>query len=318
MTCEELRSHIPLYLYAELPGEEEERFEDHLEGCASCGAELAAARSALRALDARVLEPSPSLLAECRQGLSNAIEEAGAPGRSWTLFGAPGLLAHNPFRGLRQAILLAACVGIGFFLARTPSGTRAPGRGTSLSAPETIAPAGFLPGDDTTATVRSVQPDPLSGRVRVGIQETRLRFVSGRVEDEHIRRLLLDAAGDEQNPGLRVETVAILKDHGGSLPVREVLLHALARDENAGVRLKALEGLRTLTDHAEIRKALARALVADENPGVRVRVIDLLTQTPDDALVGTFQEVLDRERNLYVRMRCQKALRDMNASEGTF
>jgi len=35
-------------------------------------------------------------------------------------------------------------------------------------------------------------------------------------------------------------------------------------------------------------------------------------------MVGVLQSVVQREDNTYVRRRCEKALKDMNASIGTF
>ena len=64
-----------------------------------------------------------------------------------------------------------------------------------------------------------MQPDA-SGRVQIALDEVRKRVVSGRMEDGNIQRLLLAASRDENNPGLRVESVDILKDHAASAEVR--------------------------------------------------------------------------------------------------
>jgi hypothetical protein len=52
---------------------------------------------------------------------------------------------------------------------------------------------------------------------------------------------------------------------------------------------------------------------------VRTQVIDLLVQKNSDerhsdAMVGVLQELLEKEDNNYIRMRCQKVLQEMNAS----
>jgi hypothetical protein len=47
-------------------------------------------------------------------------------------------------------------------------------------------------------------------------------------------------------------------------------------------------------------------------------VIDLLIQHKNDNLVGMLQELMRKEDNGYVRMRCQRALHEMNASVETF
>ena len=172
-------------------------------------------------------------------------------------------------------------------------------------------------GDGMVATIRSVQPDA-SGSVRISFDETHRRMVSGRMDDGLIQKLLLTAARDESNAGVRVQSMDLLKSHGNSREVRRALLDAVAHDANSGVRLKALEGLSRFASDGEVRLVLAQVLLTDETPGMRIRAIDMLTAQKDDAMVGVLQGVVDKESNSYVRSRCEKALKDMNASVGTF
>ena len=150
------------------------------------------------------------------------------------------------------------------------------------------------------------------------MDETRQRIISGSLEDLAIQRVLLAAASDAADPGLRVESMDILKSGADSSEVRLVLLQALRQDPNAGVRLKAIEGLKSFSAEPEVRKVLADVLLTDENPGVRTQAIDLLVQHKGAGMAGLLQEALYSDNNEYVRQRCQKALRDMNASVGTF
>ncbi len=86
------------------------------------------------------------------------------------------------------------------------------------------------------------------------------------------------------------------------------------------MRLKALEGLKPLAADSEVRKTLRRVLLADDNVAVRMLVIDLLVahRDRDDNMVGMMQGLVQRENNNSVRLKLEKALRDMNASAGTF
>jgi hypothetical protein len=59
-------------------------------------------------------------------------------------------------------------------------------------------------------------------------------------------------------------------------------------------------------------------LLTDDNPAVRMQVIDLLVEHRDNAMVGVLQNVVQKEDNNYVRLKCEKALKDLNASIGTF
>jgi len=311
-----------LYSYGDLPAEDEEQLEQHLESCSDCRAGLERLRAFGRAFDSRSLEPQPPFLAECRQGLLEAVENASEPPLRWSRVRAlfPGFA--SPALGLRRLGFAAALVALGFFGARVPLRTtlgdigRKGWIGRVGGGPESIQTSGFVP--ETFSNIRSVQPDPASGRVRIVLDETNRHAISGTLEEPAIRKLLFAAAADGTNPGLRVESVSLLKDCKASEEVRTALLGALERDPNPGVRLKALEGLKGFAQDAEVRRALARVLATDKNPGVRVQVIEVLTRNPDDSLVGVFQNLVRHEDNNYVRLRVQEALRHMNASEGTF
>ncbi len=153
-----------------------------------------------------------------------------------------------------------------------------------------------------------------SGRVQIVVDETTQRTLSGTLDDQSIQRLLLTAAKDPSDAGLRVESVDLLKNQPQSAEIRSALLYAVQHDSNAGVRLKALDGLKDFADDPETRKSLTQVLLKDDCPGVRKEVIDMLIQHHADSMVGVLQEVMGKEQNGYIRMRCQRALHDMNAS----
>ena len=100
--------------------------------------------------------------------------------------------------------------------------------------------------------------------------------------------------------------------------MRSALLNALAHDPNAGVRLKALEGLRPLAGDAAVRRTLAAVLLTDDSPAVRIQVVDLLVAQRDESTIGVLQGLVQKDDNSFVRLKCEKALKDMNASVGTF
>jgi hypothetical protein len=161
-----------------------------------------------------------------------------------------------------------------------------------------------------------VQPDSKGG-VQISFDETRRRVVEGALNDDAIQRLLLVAAR-EQDSGVRVEAVETLKSQSESSEVRDALLNRLVHDPNPGVRLKALEGLGRWAGDADVRKTLAQVLNNDDNARIRMQVADLLVAHRDDSLVGMLQSAVQREDNEYVRLKIEKALKEANASVGTF
>ncbi len=305
MTCEEVRKALSLFLYGELSLEQEQSFQDHLDGCASCRQALDEERALHEALDASALEPSAELLRACRRelrlrlGLEPQPRSLAARLRAWFSPRA-GFLGFLP-----RPATAVALIALGFF------GARWMGR-TPPSAPADI------PAERQIASIRFLEPDPRGG-VRIAVEETRRRIITGRPEDEAIQRLLLAAAREAADPGLRLESVELLGSRADHQAVRSALLEAIQSDPNPGVRLKALEALKPFASDPEVRQTLARVLLEDQNPGVRIQIIDLLVQQPpQQTLVGLLQELLNKEQNSYVRLRTQQALEALNASVGTF
>lgn len=309
MTCDAVSKLIDLYFYGELSAADEERVEEHLHQCAACAREMERQRSLAALLDGRRVEPSPLLLDDCRAGLMAALQAPqvppSRPATPWQLFFDAMAHSLSGLAWLRQPAAAVALLCIGFFAARFTG-----------NAPRVALNAPAIPGEQTFATVRSIQPDG-SGRVQIAFDETRRRVVQGSMEDQNIQRLLL-AAAREENPAVRVESVDVLKNHSDSTEVRDALLNAVAHDPNPGVRLKALEGLKPVAADSDVRKALSQVLLADDNPAVRMQVVDLLVQNHDDDMVRVLQDVMQRESNNYVRLKSEQALKAMNASIGTF
>lgn len=310
MNCDLVRQSIPLYYYGELAPEEEELFEDHLAACQDCREEVERHQAIALKVSQRGAEPPPGLLAECRAGLMQTIQSGAAatpvrqPGwwasvldsfHGWTLL-------TGSFRLPAGAVALLA---LGFFTGRFTN-----------SSPAGLFMAGLAP-DAVVSNVRYIQPDR-SGRVRIALDETRQRVVDGPLGDQSIQRLLLAAMRAEGNPGVKVESIEMLKGSASSEGVREALVEAVLSDPDAGVRAKALESLKNVSADQAIRHTLAQVLMKESDPGIRIQAIDLLTTHRDGSLVGLLQNVVNRDSNDTVRTRCQSVLRAMKASEEIF
>jgi hypothetical protein len=306
MKCDDARKTLPLFLYGELSFEDEEQLEVHIDECEACRDALAREKALFKSLDAAEMVPSAELLADCRAQLRQRLEHV-APERAsfWDKIRQGFTINFHFAPGIMQPIGALAMLAIGFFGARV----------TPASFLGSFHSAGLV--DPASSRVRYVEPMG-SGRVQIVVDETTQRVLSGTLEDQSIQRLLLTAAKDPSDAGLRVESVNLLKNQPQSAEVRKALLYAVQHDSKAGVRLKALDGLKDFADDPETRQTLTQVLLKDDCPGVRTQVIDLLIQHHADSMVGVFQEVMGKEQNGYIRMRCQRALHDMNASAETY
>jgi len=327
LSCEAVRTQLGMVLYGELSFDEEEVVDRHLEGCAECRTALVHEREVHAAFDQVEVEPPASLLWESRQRLQEQIAAAQAVGSrpaGWfdQIVDSLTLRPSSNSGWLRSAGAMAL-LAIGFLGARV-----APNLGPQI--------AGMSLADPGAQRVRSVEP-AANGGIQIVLDETRQRVISGHLDDQNIRVLLLSAAKDPSDPGLRYETVGILNDRAQASEVRDILIYALEHDENAGVRLKAMDGLKPFVTQPEVRKALTGVLLSDGNPGMRTQAIDLLTQgvgestsnttsnttgalpgNLDRDVIGTLQELMNRENNAYVRQRGQRVLQLVNASSETY
>lgn len=295
MNCENTRENLTLFVHGELNFDEEEQLENHVASCAACARELAMERAILELAEAHRLEPAIGQLAMARRQLANRIasEKRGwwASISEWFDF-HPGLqFALKPIAGL----LLA---GVGFF--------------TGWVVRE--AKSDWGPVAQRVRFVESAK----SGQVELVIDEIRQQKLLGEVDDPRIRHLLLTAAKDSDDAGLRAEALDAFKGRTESVDIRGVLLTALEKDVNSEVRMRALEALKPYTAYSDVQRAVQKALLNDENPEVRTMAIDMLIPINKPDVAGTLQKVMESESNQYVRQRSQSALVAMKASTDTF
>ncbi len=295
MNCENTRERLTLFVHGELNFDEEEQLENHVGSCAACSRELAMERAILDLAEAQRLEPAVGQLAMARRDLANRIasENHGWWSRvsEWFDFHPGVQFALKPIAGL----LLA---GAGFF--------------TGWVVRE--AKSDWGPVAQRVRVVESAK----SGQVELVIDEIRQQKLLGEVDDPRIRHLLLTAAKDSEDAGLRAEALDAFKGQTQSVDIRGVLLTALEKDVNPEVRMRALEALKPYTAYADVRSSISRALLHDNNPEVRTMAIDMLVPINKPDVAGTLQKVMESESNQYVRQRSQSALVAMKASTDTF
>jgi hypothetical protein len=305
--CKNVQGQFALLLYGELNFDEEERVESHLDTCAECRAALQHQRALHDALDGVAVTPSPALLSRCREDLTQLLghEKPASWKPSWwrQMTGGWNIQFLRPMTAM-------ALLAVGFFAAKVTPGLNFPGGVASMGL-----------ADFGGAQVRNVATEP-DGRLRIVVNETRERTISGSREDRQIRDLLMSAAKEGADPGLRAQTVTILVGDADASDVREALAFAMANDENTNVRLKAMEGLERFTNDPVVQNALAHVLLNDPNSGMRTRVIDALKeregQELDRQMVGALQELMSREDDQDVRERASRMLRSIKASDGTY
>ena len=309
MTCADVRKQLSLYLYSDLDFTTEEAVEAHLNGCEACRAALDEERLWHEAVSAGSMEVPLDLLSQCREELREtltAIHEKKEP--KWI-----GWLDSLGFRASSWSMRLATAsllVFLGFSLSHL-----AERYGLPLFNEHAGTEMGMI--DPLHSRVRLIEPGQ-GNRVQLVVDEVREHVISGSINDDRVRQLLLAAAKDPTDPAIRVDSVELLRQQPGD-DIRNALLDVVAHDPNAGVRLKALQGLGRFADDETTRRTIVSLLKHDQSPDVRTQAIDMLLPLEGAApmsrqFIDTLQSVLESDPDDYVRMQCQRALQATNVS----
>jgi anti-sigma factor RsiW len=311
MNCEWARSQVTFYIYDELADDARYELEQHLERCAACAGEVNAARNFKAAMSALPqLEPTPNLVAASRMRLQEALENT-HPAHGWRRL--VYILDLDPMallRRLRFPPVLAAVVFIVGFAAGIGATYRITMNSGNQASLQERASAGVAVLPSVVASIagiRSITPEPGSNNVQIQYDTVVPQQVQGSLDDARVQQLLLFAARDNTDSGVRIDSVDLLTQkltqNQGDEKVREALIYALQSDNNAGVRLKALDGLAPyVRQDTRVRNAMLQALMNDFNPGVRMQAIQALKPARADGSVRqVLQHLASQDQNQDVR-----------------
>lgn len=304
MTCQAVQAKLSLYLYGELDFAEEELLEQHVAECAICERALAREKTWHSMLNSETADVPLELLEQCRRQLKSAVNAGETTNRPRGWLGWAEWLGFVAPRWSMRLAVGSFLLFAGFSAARLIDRNGLPG-GSGITA------ASMSLIDPSSARIRQIEPRE-NNRVRIIFDQE--QSISGPVDSAEMRSWLLAATKDEEDPGVRVDSVEMLNGQAGR-EVREALLYSARNDPNAAVRLKAVEGLGRFREDPAARDGLVFVLQHDENPGVRSKAIDLLApsvgvvrMSPD--LAGALEDVMrSGQQDDYVRMRCSELLR---------
>jgi hypothetical protein len=295
MKCEWVKENVLLHVYNELPDDARYELEQHLARCTDCAAELKAARKFHAVLsDLPVEEPTPNLLTASRMRLQEALETTAQNGMWRRLMFDPSAW----FQQIRFSPALAAVILVMGFT----GGVGVTYKALKGNAPDVAAiPAGPV-AEASIGGIRSITPQP-GNQVSIKYDSISTQETHGSLSDQRIQQLLLFAARNNYNSGLRMDSVDLLTQQPNDTHVREALIYALRYDSNPGVRLKALEGLGGyVKDDVRVRDSVLEALMQDSNPGVRIQALHLLDPVRADSSVRlVLRKLAESDQNPYIK-----------------
>jgi HEAT repeats/Putative zinc-finger len=295
MKCEWVEQNVLLYVYDELPDDARHELEQHVARCKDCAAEFESVKK-FRADLAQfpVREPNPSFLAASRMRLQEGLESA-EQGGWWSR------LIFDPVHWLNQ-VRFAPALAAAIFMVGFAGGIGATYK--MVKTPVEVSPTSTAqPSLASVSGISSIVQQPGSKQVTIKYETVSPQEARGSLGDQNIQQLLLYAARNNFNAGVRMDSVDLLTQQPNNLHVREALLYALRYDSNTGVRLKALDSLGPFVkDDVQVRDAVLESLMSDANPGVRVEALRLLVPVRADGSVRiVLQRLAAKDENRYIR-----------------
>ena len=298
-----------LQVYGELADDARHELEQHVARCADCAAELKAEQAfhALLAQD-RAADPMPNLVAASRMRLQEALETA-KQGSVWSR------LTFDPAIWLRQVrfspALASAILILGFAGGVTATYRLYGARPTNTAAVTNPAnPTTAVPSEASITGISSIVQQPGTNQISIKYNTIATQEAQGSLNDEKIQQLLLYAARNNYNTGVRVDSVDLLAQKTGDMQVRSALMYALQNDTNPGVRLKSLDALGNyVKDDTNVRDAVLRALVNDTNSGVRIEALRLIEPVKADGSVrGVLMALAAKDQSTYIKSQARTML----------
>jgi HEAT repeat protein/putative zinc finger protein len=332
--CANFEDRAILYAAGELSEKERTAMEMHVRECVACAAVLVrevALRDALaeRVQPADKLDGSELLLASCRSGLFEALDDGAAQRkRSWFWPFAPArwvgafsqTFAFHPGWSAAALLLVGALAGTAARELYRQVNVANPGRPVvTVSAPAPIT-------EQELATIDSsgIHVEPQNGspapRVELQVRSPRPRMVEGTPDDAEIRRVLTYVIGHsgQFDDGVRLDSIDALRPKAADPQVREAMSEALRHDPNPAIRLKAIEALRGAGPAPDVQNAILEALSDDDNSGVRIQALNSLIErmrshefprvSLDGRAVSVLRDRMRNDSNRYIRSRSADAL----------
>jgi anti-sigma factor RsiW len=301
------------------------------------------------------LDSAGVLLAQCRSELAERLDDLSAPPveERWRPFGwLRRSMALRPAWSGAMLVLFGVLLGTQILpWLQTGNANNSNGQAVNVMA------APRLSDDQLSKmVVAGVSFSPSSGSapgtVQLQLSAEQPMVLSGNVDDSDMRRVLTYVLenGDRFDAGVRLDCLDALKAGVRDQQVRRALIAAARQDQNPAVRMKALESLRDAAADDTVRQVLLEALERDGNPGVRVEAVNLLVrslqhETSDspamvasdapelpavappveprspavdpsvERVVRVLEQLKRRDPNRYVRLRSAAALRQIGPRE---
>jgi hypothetical protein len=306
------KEKLQMYFFDELSSKEKVEMEYHIKNCNECSNELKELHQLRSFLSLKKQNVSDTLLDEARSELKTRIriEKNKKSLRSRFIEFKGNINFLQPAYVFSSIAFVAAGVFAGYLLFKSPAEIIAPD--INLSAVEE---------NIKINNVKFIDSDASDGEVEFIFDAVKQVHVKGNIKDEEVRSVLMFAMLNEDNPGVRLNTLNFINEiKSGQIDpeVKAAVMAVVKYDNNPGVRREAFALLKKLPFDDEIKNTYLHVLMNDSVSGLRIEAINGLFNAAQNGELFTqdelsvFKQKMHGDDNSYIRLRAQTVLKEYN------
>jgi hypothetical protein len=321
MEHNEFREKIALYFYGELSEQERVQFEQHKIQCEECSVEYEKQFALLNDLKrTKGIIVNDRILSSARYQLGKALRQEFKT-ESGSLIDKYFSFLFTPFRFVSSlAIVLTIGLMIGYVL--SPAGSSLPVvENTNGEYFNTAASSVFNEKTIRISNVHFVDADASDGEIEFEFEAITPVRMKGPVNDSEIQKVLAYSMLNNMNPGSRLNSINAIESKqllSVDNETKNALLTVMLTDENPGVRLEALKVLKRLPYDEIIKQGFLTVLTSDTTSGLRIEAVNAISELIEKGLsfsqdeLSLLKERLINDDNDYIKFRSATILKEYN------
>ena len=318
MKHNEYKKLLQLSLFGELNSKEQSLLKEHLLTCEECRTELEDQKNLLELIsEKKEATVDDKVLSAARYQLRGALrsEQFNKNIFSSTIDSITQFFTTP----LKFAVASVAMLLIGIIIGRqlfnnNPSEEIVVQNGNKnrfASLEENISISNF----------RFIDSDASDGEVEFTFEASRPVHLKGKVNDPQVQSVLTYAMLNEQNPGLRLNSINAMDTE---IPiqldkdVKSALITVMMTDENPGVRREAIKLISKFPYDENIKQSLLFVITTDTVSGLRIEALNTLIESGSQGYnfnpeeINLIKQKLTKDENPYIKLRSRTILQEYN------
>lgn len=318
MKHNEYKKLLQLSLFGELNSKEQSLLKEHLLTCEECRTELEDQKNLLELIsEKKEATVDDKVLSAARYQLRGALrsEQLNKNIFSSTIDSITQFFTTP----LKFAVASVAMLLIGIIIGRqlfnnNPSEEIVVQNGNEnrfASLEENISISNF----------RFIDSDASDGEVEFTFEASRPVHLKGKVNDPQVQSVLTYAMLNEQNPGLRLNSINAMDTE---IPiqldkdVKSALITVMMTDENPGVRREAIKLISKFPYDENIKQSLLFVITTDTVSGLRIEALNTLIESGSQGYnfnpeeINLIKQKLTQDENPYIKLRSRTILQEYN------